>query len=185
MIAATNNPGKLREIREILGGHIKSLSDVNIVSDPEENGGTLAENAFIKANAVYEKKQEPVFADDSGLFIKSLNFEPGVNSARYEEPGHRREKVLRLLENVTDRTAVFMTYICLIDKTGVHYFLGRLDGSIALENRGQNGFGYDSIFEVDGVTLAEMSESEKNAISHRRMALNKLNEYLRKNDADI
>jgi XTP/dITP diphosphohydrolase len=179
MIAATNNPGKLREIREILGVNIKSLSDANIVSDPEETGINLKDNAFIKANAVYNGT-EPVFADDSGLFINALGGEPGVNSARYAEPGHRREKVLKLLEGVTDRTAYFETVICYIDDN-VHFFTGRVDGVITTENRGENGFGYDSIFEYNGKTFAEMTDEEKNKISHRKRALEKLKKYIEGN----
>jgi XTP/dITP diphosphohydrolase len=176
MIAATNNPGKLREIREILGGHIKSLSDINVVSAPEETGLNLKDNAYIKAKAVHNGN-EPVFADDSGLFINALNGEPGVNSARYAEPGHRREKVLKLLDGKTDRTAYFETVICYIDDN-VHFFTGRVDGVITTENRGENGFGYDSIFEHNGKTFAEMTDEEKNTISHRKRALQKLKEYL-------
>jgi XTP/dITP diphosphohydrolase len=176
IIAATNNPGKLSEIREISGSDVVSLKEAGIVSEPEENGLTLQENALIKARAAF--RDTPVIADDSGLFIDALDGEPGINSARFDVPGKRREKVLRLLDGVENRAAHFETVICYFDGECPQYFTGRLDGVIALENRGENGFGYDSIFEVDGRTLAEMTETEKNAISHRKQALEKLKNYL-------
>ncbi|MDR0975032.1 MAG: RdgB/HAM1 family non-canonical purine NTP pyrophosphatase [Ruminococcus sp.] len=184
--AATNNAGKLREIREISDCEVVSLKDAGIVSEPEENGKTLRQNAYIKAKAAYDLLQksaldEFIIADDSGLFIEVLLGEPGVNSARFAEPGKRRAKVLALLNGIDERDAYFETVICLLDKDcEPKFFTGRLDGKIAYENRGENGFGYDSIFEVNGRTLAEMSESEKNAISHRKKALEKLKLYLEK-----
>ncbi|MDR0987723.1 MAG: RdgB/HAM1 family non-canonical purine NTP pyrophosphatase [Ruminococcus sp.] len=176
MIAATNNPGKLREIREILGGGIISLSEAGIVSEPVEDGLTLRDNAYIKAKAAF--RNVPVIADDSGLFIAALDGAPGVNSARFDVPGKRRGKVLKLLEGVTERAAYFETVICYFDGVNTEFFTGRLDGVIAHENRGEFGFGYDSIFEVDGLTLAEIPD--KNKISHRKKALEKLKEYLEK-----
>jgi XTP/dITP diphosphohydrolase len=178
IIAATNNPGKLREIREILGSDVISLADAGVVSEPLEDGETLRDNALIKARAAF--RDTPVIADDSGLFIDALLGEPGVNSARFDVPGKRREKVLRLLDNENNRAAHFETVICYFDGKRTEYFTGRLDGVITYENRGENGFGYDSIFEVDKRTLAEMTETEKNAISHRKKALEKLKEYLEK-----
>jgi XTP/dITP diphosphohydrolase len=198
IIAATNNPGKLSEIREILGSDVVSLKDAGIVSEPVEDGETLRDNALIKAKAAYDaqvaraadsqaaNEQEadrraaievfPVIADDSGLFIDALGGDPGVNSARFDKPGHRREKVLRLLSDKNNRAAHFETVICYFDGEQTEYFTGRLDGVIAHENRGSGGFGYDSIFEVNGKTLAEISD--KNKISHRKKALEKLKLYL-------
>jgi XTP/dITP diphosphohydrolase len=177
---ASNNEGKLREIGEILGVKVQTLSQAGIVSNPDEDGNSLKENALIKAAAAKKFTENPVIADDTGLFINALGGEPGVNSARYAEPGHRREKVLKLLDGVSDRSAYFETVICYIDDN-VHFFTGRVDGNITTENRGENGFGYDSIFEYEGKTFAEMTDEEKNTISHRKRALEKLKKYLEDN----
>jgi XTP/dITP diphosphohydrolase len=186
ILIATNNKGKLSEVREILGDGVISLAEAGIVSEPEETGLTLRENALIKARAAYQAAQKAalrnlsVIADDSGLFIDALDGEPGVNSARFDVPGKRREKVLKLLSGVDERAAHFETVICYYDGVHKEFFTGRLDGIIAEKNRGEGGFGYDSIFEVNGKTLAEIHD--KNNISHRKKALEKLKIYLEKNN---
>jgi XTP/dITP diphosphohydrolase len=177
IVAATNNKGKLREISEILGIEVMSLAEAGINSDPDEDGASLKENAFIKAAVVKVFTDNAVLADDTGLFIAALDGAPGIHSARFDKPGHRREKVLTLMEKKGDRSAYFETVLCFIDED-VHFFTGRVDGVITRENRGDNGFGYDSIFEYNGKTFAEMTDEQKNEISHRKRAIQKLKEYL-------
>ncbi|MCL2019094.1 MAG: RdgB/HAM1 family non-canonical purine NTP pyrophosphatase [Oscillospiraceae bacterium] len=190
IIAATNNKGKLAEIKKILELHgftVLSLAQAGIDADPEETGTTFEENARIKAREIYRIAKKPVIADDSGLEVDYLNGEPGVYSARYAEPGKRREKVLEKLKDVPyeKRTARFVCCICYIDEKGNEkVFRGVCEGKIGFENKGQNGFGYDPIFEVSidgkpcGVTLAMLTEEEKNAISHRGEALRRLAETI-------
>ncbi len=183
VILASNNKNKLREIREILepiGIDVISQSEAGVDIEAEENGKTFEENAFIKAKAVYDIKKLPVIADDSGLEIEALNGAPGIYSARYAEPGHRREKVLNEMINIPDekRTANFTCCICYIDNNGnAHYFTGKVFGKIGYESRGTNGFGYDPIFMYGDKTFAELTAEEKNSVSHRADALKKLKEF--------
>lgn len=188
LILATNNQNKLREFREVLeplGYEVLSQSEAGVSADPEENGKTFRENAYIKAKAVYDLCGEPVIADDSGLEVDALNGEPGVYSARYAEPGHRIEKLLKNLEGVPDekRTARFRCCICYLDKEGDAFFAeGTCEGKIGYEKRGSNGFGYDPVFMVGDKSMAEMTADEKNAISHRGNAIRALAELLAKNN---
>lgn len=183
IILASNNKNKLREIRDILepmGFEVISQSEAGIDIEAEENGKTFEENAFIKAKSVYDIKKIPVIADDSGLEIEALNGAPGIYSARYAEPGHRRERVLNEMKNVPDakRDANFTCCICYIDNEGEpHYFTGKVFGKIGYESRGTNGFGYDPIFLYGDKTFAELSAEEKNLVSHRANALKKLKEF--------
>ncbi len=186
LILATNNQNKLREFREVLeplGYEVLSQSEAGVSADPEENGKTFRENAYIKAKAVYDLCGEPVIADDSGLEVDALNGEPGVYSARYAEPGHRIEKLLKNLEGVPDekRTARFRCCICYLDKEGDAFLAeGTCEGKIGYEKRGSNGFGYDPVFMVGDKSMAEMTADEKNAISHRGNAIRALAELLAK-----
>jgi XTP/dITP diphosphohydrolase len=177
---ATNNAGKLREIREILQGiPIRSLLDAGIDVNPEENGNTLQENAYIKAKAVHDITGGAVIADDTGLFAEALGGAPGVKSARLAEPDKLCETLLSLMDGKENRKAAFITSVCFINERGsVYYTEGRLDGVITTSPRGENGFGYDPIFEVGGKTLAEMTDDEKNTLSHRGRAF----ENLKKSD---
>jgi XTP/dITP diphosphohydrolase len=187
--AATNNKEKLREIRAICEGlHIDcvSLAEAGVVSDPEETGTTLRENAAIKARAVFKVTGTPVIADDSGLFINALGGLPGVHSARYAEDDLSRiDKVLRELDGVKNREAQFRTVICFINEYGIEeYFNGYVSGEIAYAPQGENGFGYDPIFIYPGErgerrSFAEISAYEKNIISHRAKALGELKIYLK------
>jgi XTP/dITP diphosphohydrolase len=186
--AATNNKEKLREIKAICsecGVDCISLSETGIVSDPEETGKTLEENAAIKARAVFEKLKSPVIADDSGLFINALGGLPGVHSARYAENDLARiEKVLKSLEGEQNRAAQFRCVICFIDENGSEtLFSGAVEGEIAYEPQGENGFGYDPIFLItNGIkrrSFAEITAYEKNIISHRAKALGELKDYLK------
>lgn len=187
IILASSNQNKLREFKEILeplGYEIISQHDAGIDIDPEETGTTFAENSAIKAKAVYEVAKCAVIADDSGLEVDYLNGEPGVYSARYG--GTRDDKVhnkivLQKLEGVPDekRSARFVAAISYIDDGGrLSQFIGKFEGRIGYEERGKNGFGYDPIFMVGGISSAEMTPEEKNAVSHRGKALRELAGYL-------
>ena len=186
LVMATNNANKLREAKEILaplGIEVLSLADIPIDCDPDENGATFAENAEIKAEAVYNAiadkygKNMAVFADDSGLCVDALGGRPGVHSARYAPKGQECARLLDELTGVPDekRTARFVCSIVFLDKTGQTYEVkGTCEGMIGHEERGTNGFGYDPVFVVGNKTMAEMTSDEKNAVSHRGAAMNRL-----------
>lgn len=186
LVMATNNANKLREAKEILsplGIEVLSLADIDIDCDPDENGATFAENAEIKAEAVYNAiadkygKNMAVFADDSGLCVDALGGRPGVHSARYAPKGQECARLLDELTDVPDekRTARFVCSIVFLDKTGQTYEVkGTCEGMIGHEERGTNGFGYDPVFVVGNKTMAEMTSDEKNAVSHRGAAMNRL-----------
>ena len=186
LVLASNNAHKIDEIRQILPAHIKvlSLKDVGFTQDIEETGKTFDANAEIKANAIFEQVQLPVFADDSGLEVTALNKAPGVKSARYAgEPVDAEKNIDLLLKNLegkTNRKARFVTVICLKLPQKSFFFEGEVWGQITTERRGQGGFGYDAVFMPDGYqqTFAEMSADAKNQISHRKQALEKLLPYL-------
>lgn len=196
MVIASNNGNKVREIRYIfndLDFDIVSLKDEGILIDVVENGKTIHENSLKKAREVYDYllgigyKNFCVLSDDSGLIVDSLYGLPGVMSARFSGDNatndENNSKVLKLMENIDDpyRTSSFLTVLTLILESGEEkQFEGELKGSILKEKRGKNGFGYDSIFYVEEFqkTLGEVSCEDKNSISHRYIALNKLREYL-------
>lgn len=187
IILATQNKDKILEIKNIMKGFdLITLMDLNDNDDVIEDGNSFEENARIKADYYFKKYNIPVIADDTGLCVKSLNNEPGIFSARYSKSGKyedNRQKLLENLYNVENRDAFFSCVVCYIDeKSCVHYFEGRLNGCIIKEEKGKNGFGYDSIFKVDGYnkTLSEISLDDKNKISHRFIAFSKLIEYLNK-----
>jgi XTP/dITP diphosphohydrolase len=186
LILATNNKDKISEILKILEGieiEILSAGDFDDFPDPEEIGNTLAANAGLKARAVYERYHLPCVADDTGLEVDYLYGEPGVMSSRFagENASYddNNRKLLKLLEGVRpeERTARFKTVIAFADPEGViHLVEGILEGSIADEKKGEHGFGYDPVFVVAerGIRLAEMLPEEKNRISHRARALEKI-----------
>jgi XTP/dITP diphosphohydrolase len=186
LVFATNNAHKLEEVAAKIEGQIKllSLNDINCTDDIAETGETFRENASIKSHYIYNKYKLDCFGDDSGLEIDALNGEPGVYSARYagEHGNHDANinKVLASLRNVTDRKARFCTVISLIWNGDEHFFDGAIEGAIRHERSGSEGFGYDPIFQPDGydVTFAEMSLDEKNKISHRAIAMEKLVRFL-------
>ena len=184
---ASHNENKVKEMNEIMpeGIVIIGLKALGISEEIAETGTTLEENSSIKASYVFERHNMPVFADDSGLIVKSLNGEPGVYSARYAGPEKDDNKNMDLLldrlSNQTDRSAAFQTVITFIDEKGVSkQFKGVIDGTITSEKRGSNGFGYDPIFQPLNYkeTFAELSKDVKNKISHRARAVQKLLEYL-------
>ena len=181
LIFASNNSDKLSEVRAILSGiRVISLSEAGITGDIAETGNTLEENAFIKADYVYEKTNTACFADDTGLFVDALNGEPGVFAARYagENCSYHDNivKLLGLMKSKTNRSAYFRTVICFIENGKEIYFDGMIRGSINIDARGMNGFGYDPVFIPDGnsKTLAELTAKEKNSLSHRAKAAEKL-----------
>lgn len=186
---ATQNAHKVQEISAILSPiNVKSFLDLENAPEVEENGNSYAENATIKAKALYDIVHEPVFADDSGLEVDALDGKPGIHSARFSSPdtNHARNvaKMLDVMKDVPDgkRTARFRCCIIYIDAEGEsHEFNGTLEGSIAHECHGEGGFGYDPIFFLPErkCTIAELSGSEKNTISHRAFALEKLKDYFK------
>lgn len=179
LVVASNNKHKLEEIKYILADRFElvSMEDIGFREDIIEDGTTFIENAFIKARTIHQKFNCNCFADDSGLIVEALNNEPGVYSARYagEPVDHDKniEKVLLNMQNVSNRNAKFVTVIALILDGEEYYFEGEVLGTIRTERSGNKGFGYDPIFQPNGydITFAEMTEQEKNAISHRARAL--------------
>ena len=187
IVFATNNKHKLEEIKDILGKdfEIVSLAEIGCHEDIPETGLTLEENARQKSTYIVEHYNHDCFADDTGLEVDALNGEPGVHSARYAEgTDHDSEanmrKLLSKMANVKDRTARFHTVISLIINGVEHQFEGRVEGRIATEKHGTEGFGYDPIFIPEGYdkSFAELGEEVKNQISHRARAVKKLAEYL-------
>lgn len=191
IIFATGNENKMKEIRQILGDmdvEILSMKQAGISADIVEDGTTFEENAVIKAKAIAEMTQEIVLADDSGLEIDYINKEPGIYSARYMgEDTSYHIKNQNLIDRLKDakeeeRTARFVCAIAAAFPNGeVLTTIGTVEGTIAYEEKGENGFGYDPIFYVPefGCTTAELSEEAKNEISHRGNALRVMKEKLK------
>ena len=184
---ATNNKNKLIEIENKLGKayNIISLSDLNHSDELPETHDTLEENSLEKAQSIYEKYKVNCFADDTGLLVDALDGEPGVNSARYAGPAKRSDDNIKLLlknlRGVENRNARFVTVITLILNGGVHQFHGEINGMITDQISGVNGFGYDPIFIPQGCqcTFAELALEQKNKISHRSIAVEKLVDFLK------
>ena len=187
IIIATGNAGKVREFKrmlEPLGYRVFSQKEKGIILDVEETGSTFAENALLKARAVWEAAGVPVIADDSGLCVDALDGRPGVYSARYAGEGasdaQRVRKLLAELEGAENRSGRFVCAIAYIDSVGEqHIFEETCEGIIADEPRGEDGFGYDPIFLAGEKTFAEMTPEEKDAISHRGKADRRLEAFLR------
>lgn len=186
LVFATNNAHKLEEARQILSAYVEviSLHEAGYDNDIEETGQTLQENASIKSKTVFSATGLNCFADDTGLEIEALGGRPGVMSARYAGPGHNFsanvDKVLDELKNETNRKARFRTSISLIIDGKEFFFEGIVNGEIMHERAGDGGFGYDPVFRPEGYqqNFAELSSEEKNAISHRGRALEKMVEFL-------
>ena len=180
---ATGNPGKTREFADLFAAYDIEIAIPESMPDIDENGATFAENARIKAQALYDLCGGTVLADDSGLCVDALDGRPGIYSARYADPGKRRQKVLDELKDVLPehRTARFVCALCLIEKGGkTTECEGICEGHIIDRSQGTNGFGYDPIFKPDGFeqTFAELTQDEKNQISHRAAAVKKLAKLL-------
>ena len=190
LIIASQNQNKLVEFKKILGDKINlfSLSDIGLNQEIPENEKTIKKNAMFKAKFVNTQTGKNVFADDTGLEIDSLNGEPGIYSARYSGVDRSSDKnielVLRKLKNKANRNSRFKTIISLIIDGKSVNFEGVVEGKITEEKRGSNGFGYDPIFQPNGYssTFGEMSLKEKNKISHRSIAINKMVQYLKENN---
>ena len=193
-VLATHNPGKLREMGEILkdfGIEVVSPKDLGITVDVEETGSTFAENAMLKAKAICKAADLPAIADDSGLCVDALNGAPGVYSARYGGEGlddrGRYMLLLSSLRGAPTRAAHFACAVaCAFPNGDTLTAEGRCDGSIAYAPLGEGGFGYDPVFLLPGTgkTFGQLSQEEKSAVSHRGRALKdfagKLEAYLKK-----
>lgn len=188
LVFATNNQHKLKELQAILGNRFQLLSLKDIGCDEEipEEQPTLEGNASQKSHFIYEKYGYSCFADDTGLEIEGLDGEPGVYSARYageeKNANANMDKVLNKMTKIKNRNARFRTVISLIIDGNEIQFEGIVDGEILMEKRGDSGFGYDPIFRPQGFqqTFAEMNLTDKNKISHRGRAVEKLVQYLHK-----
>ncbi len=187
LVVATNNEHKLKEIRNILKDYkILSLKDINFYNSIVEDENTFEGNSLKKATIVAKYCNKNTIADDSGLCISLLNGEPGVFSARYSNEGTDDANIKKVLKklNGKESSAKFISAITIVFTNGNHEtFIGECKGKIILEKKGKYGFGYDPIFFVEKYkkTFAEMKDIEKNEISHRRKALDKLKQYLENN----
>lgn len=203
IVFATGNRHKLQEAGEILGSgfEIISAAEAGITEEIPETGSTLQDNSLQKAEYLWERLGLSCFADDTGLEVDALGGAPGVYSARYAGEGHdfaaNTAKLLKEMEGKEDRRARFRTVVTLIMDGRTSVFEGEVHGRIAVEPSGAGGFGYDPVFIPDelasedgtvsqnagGLTFSEMTEEQKNAISHRGRAMRALAEYLRRKDA--
>lgn len=194
-VIASNNKKKLTELKTILSGfgaQVVSQSEAGLDFEAEETGTTFEENALIKARTACKALKEPSIADDSGLVVDALGGQPGVYSARYGgiSCSTDEDRVSLLLENMqgkANRAARFVSCIaCVFPNGDILTARGECEGMITLKPRGEGGFGYDPVFELPGrgMTMAELSAEEKNAVSHRGAALRHFEEKLRKYYAD-
>ena len=189
LLVATNNQGKLKEFNEILGElgiECVSLKDMGISVDVEETGTTFLENALLKAKEIYNIAKIPTISDDSGLMVDALSGEPGVYSARYagEHANDQKnmDKLLAKLQGVKNRAARFKSVIAAVfSEEDIVVSEGECEGVIIDEKLGENGFGYDPIFYVEALhkTFAQMTDGEKNSLSHRGNAIRNLKEQLK------
>lgn len=188
LVFATANQNKVKEIQALIPDSIRllGLSDIQCLEEIPETQPTVEGNAAQKAFYVFEKYHHNCFADDTGLEVEALDNRPGVMSARYagdaKNASDNMDKLLAELKNETNRTARFKTIISLVINGEETLFEGVVEGTILKEKRGEKGFGYDPIFLPHGSdrSFAEMELAEKNKISHRALAVNKLVAYLNK-----
>jgi XTP/dITP diphosphohydrolase len=186
IVFATNNENKIKEIRNIIGNSftLLSLDDINFNEEIPEDNPTLEGNAMQKARFIYNISHKNVFADDTGLEVEALNGLPGVKSARFageaKDSSANIDKLLYMLGKNSNRKARFRTVIALIINNEEYLFEGSASGTIISERRGKEGFGYDPVFIPEGknITFAEMNLDEKNKISHRAAAFEKLRLFL-------
>jgi XTP/dITP diphosphohydrolase len=188
ILIATHNPDKLKELEELVNPlklRLHFLRELPGFYPTEEDQETLQKNAMKKALEAAKYSGLITLADDTGLFIEALNGAPGIMSARFAgnscSYSDNRQKVLRLLQDIQIRKAYFKTAVALSAPDGIIAVTeGRLEGEITTEERGNNGFGYDSIFAVNGKTYAEMNVDEKNRLSHRALAIKSIIPILQK-----
>ena len=186
LIFATHNDHKLDEVRLILGreNSISGLKEIGFFESINETGNTLKENSLIKAKFVYEKFNHNCFSEDTGLEVEALDNQPGVFSARFagDEKNSEKniQKLLSLLKNKKNRNAQFRTIVTLIYDNKFYFIEGKVNGLILHEKRGVNGFGYDPIFCPLGYnkSFGEISQNQKNLISHRSIAFSKLKKLI-------
>jgi len=178
LILASNNQGKIAEIKSLLPGiAIFTMRDIGFEDAIEEPYDSFRENARIKAKTIHDFCGLPVLADDSGLCVDALDGRPGVFSARFAGPdatdAENNEKLLGALEGAESRKGHYVAMLCLIIRGEAHFFEGRCDGSIAAAPKGSLGFGYDPLFIPDGYdrTFGEIDPGIKSRISHRAKAL--------------
>lgn len=186
LVIASNNQGKIREIRALIDSiSLLSLADIGFTDEIEEPFDSFEENAFAKADAIYKFSNKNAFADDSGICLNALNGEPGVQSAyfgglpRSDEQNNKR--LLQALAGAQDRSAFYKAVICLIWDDQTYFFEGICEGKILEEPQGEGGFGYDPLFVPDGFeqTFGELPLQVKNKISHRAKAVGKMVEFLK------
>lgn len=188
LLVASHNKSKLAEIQKVVGPYfnLQSLEDIGFNEEIEESGSTFHENARIKSETLHRRYGGNVLSDDSGLEVHALHGAPGIYSARFAgvPPNDTQNiaKLLALLNDHTNRSARFITVLSLYWRGQHLFFDGVVNGLISPTPRGQNGFGYDPIFIPDGglKTFAEMTSAEKNAISHRSLALKAMQHHLQK-----
>ena len=196
IVLATSNEHKLKEIKDMMKGYeIVSLKDIGCVGEIEETGTTMEANAKIKATVIANFCKErdldvAVMADDSGLCVNALGGAPGVNSARYAEDHNdeaNRQKLLKALDGRFDRMANYECAICYVDGDTIRTFIGRTYGEITTEKIGDESFCYDCLFYSSDLkkTFGEASETEKNTVSHRGRAVEKLKLYLREKNPNF
>jgi len=190
LVFATNNKYKAQEIQQLLLNQytILTLADIGCTVDIPETGDSFEENAALKSNYVYHNYQLDCFADDSGLEIEALNQEPGIYSARYsgvKDDLVNLQLVLEKMKGLANRRANFKTVVALVRNAEPVFFEGVIYGQILEEPLGDQGFGYDPIFQPDGYsqTFAQMSMAQKNEISHRAIAMKKLISFLKEQAA--
>ena len=194
IVAATNNKHKVSELTALFENtdtQLVTLKEIGFTDEIIEDGSTFLENARIKAMAVHKATGLASIADDSGLCVDALGGEPGIYSARYasedgenSDDAKNNEKLLSKLDKIpeNERTARFISALCFIDKDGTEVFaIGKCEGIITREARGEGGFGYDPLFffPAFGKTFGELSENEKNSVSHRANAVKLLKEKLK------
>ena len=192
LVLATRNPGKVAELRARLAGlgvDLVSAADVDGAPEVDEDRDTLRGNAEKKARALHAHTRRPALADDTGLEVDALGGAPGVHSARFAGPdaddAANRAHLLRRMKDADHRTARFRTVLAFTDGADTHFFDGVCEGTLTHDERGDGGFGYDSLFvpaDGDGRTFAQMSAAEKNALSHRGRALDAFTDWLASRD---
>lgn len=185
LVVASNNKGKIREIRDIIDTiELLSLQDIGFTDEIEEPFHTFEENALAKAGVIYQYSGKNVFADDSGICANALNGAPGVDSAHYSGERNDDKNLKQLLADLADkedRTGYYKAVICLIWESQTYFFEGICNGTIIDVPVGEGGFGYDPVFVPEGYsqTFAQLSPQVKNAISHRGIAVRKMTDFLK------
>ena len=186
LVFATNNQHKLEEVQALIGDKflLKTLNEIGCTDEIPETGHTFIENASQKSHYIFNNFNEDCFSDDSGLEVDALNGEPGVYSAHYSgsrDPETNLQLVLQRMETMENRTARFKCVISLLINGKEHIFEGSSEGTITQVRSGTAGFGYDGIFQPEGynITFADMSSAQKNEISHRAKAVEKLVTFLK------